>query len=193
MTPCHFMSHFHGHCSPSHFWMCSCEAICTVFAFNFGNKGKGQGEAAGFPWWRGGAPHCSHHRWALETLGNSGKPGVESLQGLVPGLLLQAAHSWVAGHGHSHRTQHQGGDGLHGQDIDLSPLCIFLEKEPTYIIKSQGARHQQHPCPYLHAEPEGRDSQATRLCGKEPQVSQRDMSSWPRFCLPKFTTAYIHL
>lgn len=37
---------------------------------------------------------------------NSGKPGIESLQWLVPGLLLQAAYSWIASHRHSHCTEH---------------------------------------------------------------------------------------
>lgn len=37
---------------------------------------------------------------------NSGKPGIESLQGLVPGLLLQAAYSWIASYRNSHCAEH---------------------------------------------------------------------------------------
>lgn len=80
---------------------------------------------------KGRAPPCPHCGGTLGTHGNSGEPGVEGFQRLVPGLLLQAAHGRVAGHRHGHRTQHQGGDGLHGQDVDLRPLCVLLEGKPT--------------------------------------------------------------
>lgn len=98
--------------------------------FNFSNKGKGPGEAAGHPGWYGEAPRRSYHSVPWSP-GNTGKPGVESFQGLVSGLLLQAAHSWVASHRHSHCAQHQGGDGLYSQDIDLGPLGVFLERHRT--------------------------------------------------------------
>lgn len=123
----------HCHWPPSPSWICtSCSKVtCSVLAFNFGNKEKGLGEAAGLPGKREGPWVPTTAVQELETHSNSDRPGVESFQGLVPGLLLQAAHGWVASHRHGHRTQHQGGDGLHGQDIDLGPLRVFLQGEPT--------------------------------------------------------------
>ena len=53
-------------------------------------------------------------------------PGVEGLQALVAGLLLQTADGRVAGGGQGHGAQHQGGDGLDGQHVDLSPLQVLL-------------------------------------------------------------------
>ena len=98
----------------------------------------------------------------------SGPPGIKGFQGLVPGLLLQAAHGRVAGHRHGHCTQHQRGDGLHGQDVDLRPLCVFLEGgEPQVTTACAGSTL---PPPWLPGQ---------ALAGMGPEQDKRTLPSRP--------------
>lgn len=148
--PRHFLSHFHCHLPSDRFWSCtSCsKAARSVLFLISATKARA--------WVKqlvtlggGGAPRGTHS--------NPGTPGVKRLQRLASGLLLQAAHGWVAGHGHGHRTQHQRGDGLHSQDIDLGPLRVFLEGQPTH----RRVTSSQTPTPPV--PPEAHRPQSPRL------------------------------
>lgn len=55
-------------------------------------------------------------------------PCLEGFEALVAWLLFQTAYRGVTSSRQGHGTQHQAGDGLHCQHIQLGTLQVLLEK-----------------------------------------------------------------
>lgn len=56
-------------------------------------------------------------------------PCLQGFEAFVAGLLFQTADGRVPGSGQGHGTQHQAGDGLHCQHVELGTLQVLLQTD----------------------------------------------------------------
>lgn len=73
------------------------------------------------------------------------RPCFQGLEALVTGLLFQTADCRVASSGQGHGTQHQAGDGLYCQHVQLGTLKVLLATRRMNRTSKQGEDHENMP------------------------------------------------